>query len=242
MTQSFDRKFTANLQDGFNRWRAHPLMRIPATLISYLFHPVFLTVVMSAALYFLLPAEFAAMGLGGAKKWLLNITLITVLFPLLTILLMRALGFVKSIQMAGPRERLIPLIAIMIFYFWMYQVARNAGTIPGSPAAAEAPLILRSLLFGSYLGIVLLFLVSIFYRVSMHSAAAGGMIGIMAIIGLTSSTNMATPFFIALGIAGLIGTARLVLRAHTQGEVWLGYLLGIIAQTAAWWWVQPTVS
>lgn len=242
MTQRTERNITAGIQDGFKRWRAHPLMRIPAILISYLFHPVFMTVVMSVSLYYLLPAEFATMGGGEAKRWLLSIVLVTVLFPIITILLMRALGFVKSIQMNGQRERLIPLIAIMIFYFWMYQVARNAGTIPGSRAASDAPLILRSLLFGSYLGIVLLFLVSIFYRVSMHSAGAGGMIGIMAIIGLISRTNMATPFFIALGLAGLIGTARLVLRAHSQGEVWLGYLLGIAAQAAAWWWVQPTVG
>lgn len=209
--------------------RIHPLMKGWAVLISYLLHPVFMTTYMSVALYFLLPAQFAGIGKEGAKQWLPRIILMTVLFPLLSIVLLRALGFIKTIHMREPKERIIPLIMIMIFHFWMYQVARN---VP------DTPLLLRSLILGAYLSVIIMFLVSIFYKVSMHTTAAGGMIGLLAVMGLTSSNNMATPFFIVLGLAGLIGTARLVLKEHTQAQVYLGYGLGIISQLVAWLYLR----
>jgi membrane-associated phospholipid phosphatase len=39
--------------------------------------------------------------------------------------------------------------------------------------------------------------------------------------------------FIALFFAGLVGTARLLLKAHSLNEVCLGYLIGILSQLIA---------
>jgi hypothetical protein len=45
---------------------------------------------------------------------------------------------------------------------------------------------------------------------------------------------MLKPFFISLIIAGIIGTARSVLGAHQRGDIWLGYIVGIVVQVAAY--------
>jgi hypothetical protein len=39
--------------------------------------------------------------------------------------------------------------------------------------------------------------------------------------------------FLSLLFAGLVGTARLLLKAHSLGEVCLGYLIGILSQLIA---------
>jgi len=198
-------------------------LRIPATIISYVFHPVFMPVIMTIALYKLAPLSFAGIDPHNISRWIAAIAVNTVMFPLLTVALLKGLGFIKSIHMRDPKDRIIPLIATMIFYFWAYLVIKNV----------QAPLILRTLILGSYLGVIIMFLVSIFYKVSMHTTAAGGMLGILIVLMMTGPISMQVPLFIAIVLAGLVGTARLILKAHTPAQVWLGYVLGILAMIAA---------
>jgi membrane-associated phospholipid phosphatase len=77
-------------------------------------------------------------------------------------------------------------------------------------------------------------MINIFTKISMHTAAAGGMIGIIIVLMIISPVNMVTPLFAALVIAGIIGSARLVVGAHQKGDVWLGYIIGILAQLCAY--------
>jgi hypothetical protein len=49
-----------------------------------------------------------------------------------------------------------------------------------------------------------------------------------------SSANMVLPLFAAIFIAGIIGTARMILGAHQRGDIWLGYIIGILVQLGAY--------
>ena len=68
----------------------------------------------------------------------------------------------------------------------------------------------------------------------MHTSAAGGMVGILIILMLLSPVNMIMPFFVALIVAGIIGSARIILGAHQRGDIWLGYIVGILVQIGAY--------
>ncbi len=199
-----------------------------ANFVSVICHPVFMPIVMALVIFKLYPAGFAGMEPKRAGMLFISIGFSTIVIPLFSILLMKPLGFIGSYKMPTARERTIPLMATMIFYFWISHVFNN---IPGA-----IPVILKSLLLGNFWGIVLIFLANIFTRVSMHTAAAGGMIGTMSILLFISPANMIVPFFIAIVIAGIIGSARLILGAHQKGDVWLGYLIGIIVQFAAYFY------
>lgn len=198
-----------------------------ANIISYIFHPVFMPTVMAIVLYKLSPSNFAGVSSAAFGKMLLPIILNTLFFPLVAVGLIKGLGFIKSIKMEDPKDRIIPLIAIMIFYFWAYHVFKNI----------DSPLILRTLLLGSFWGIIGLFMINIFFKISMHTAAAGSVLGIMMVMVFTNPVNMTLPFFVALFIAGIIGTARLILNAHKTGEIWLGYILGVLVQVCAYWYL-----
>lgn len=211
---------------------AHPsaLVRGVAHVISVIFHPVFMPVIMSLVIYKLAPAGFAGLQPKQLGLMFISIAVSTVLFPLFSILLMKPLGFIDSYQMPTAKERTIPLMVIMIFYFWISHVFNNM--------AGVVPLALKVLLLGNFWGIIIVFLVNIFTRVSMHTSAAGGMIGIVAVLLIISPANMILPFFAALVAAGIIGSARMFLGAHQRGDVWLGYIIGIIVQLGAYIYIS----
>ncbi len=210
--------------------------RAVATLLSYVFHPVFMPVLMLLLLYKLSPVTFSGMTTAVfGKRYLLPVALNTLLFPLLFVALLRALGFIKNVQLHTPRERMLPLLGIMVFYFWAQHVILNMPVPAGIP---KVPTILKVLLLGSFWSVIVVFMISIFYKISMHAMAAGGVLGLLIVLMMLNPIDMFLPLCIVLLTGGAVGTARLVLRAHSPLEVWSGYLLGAAVQLAAYWYVK----
>lgn len=206
------------------------LLRFFAHVVSYVFHPVFMPTIMTMVLFSLSPVGFAGFTTKQKTTMLIPIIINTLIFPLLGAVLTKAVGFIESIQMKTTRDRIIPLLISMIFYFWAYHVYKNAEMF-------HAPKILLVLLLGSFWGVIAVFMCNIFVKISMHTAAAGSMIGIMMVLMFNSPVNLVLPFFLALIIAGIIGTARMILNAHTRAEIWLGYIVGILVQVGAYWYL-----
>jgi hypothetical protein len=204
-----------------------PVLRAFANFISYIFHPVFVPLVMTILLYRLAGSSFAGITFKQYGITIIKIGTNTLMYPLLVILLLKATGFLKSFHMPDARDRIIPLIATMTFYFWIYLVFKNTNE----------PLILRSFLLGNFWGVMMLFLATIFYKVSMHTVAAGGVLGLMIVLMIMSPVSMFLPLIVAIIIAGLIGTARMLLGAHTPFEIWAGYLLGLSVQIGAYFYL-----
>jgi hypothetical protein len=203
-----------------------------ADMVSYVFHPMFMPGVMTIVLFKLTPQAFAGFNVidfGRRPLPLLAPILInTVFFPLLAVLLMKGLGFVESIKLENPKDRIIPLIATMTFYFWIYLTMSNTN----------APFLLKVLLLGSFWSVIAIFMINIFFKISMHTAGAGGAIAMIVALMLYSPVNMVLPLFITIVVAGIIGTARLILSAHSPSQVWLGYIVGFIVQLAAYWYLK----
>lgn len=204
-----------------------------SNFVSWVFHPVFMPTIVSIILYYLTPNQFAGVSKNIATQLLGIVVLNTFFFPLFATFLMKKLGFISSIKMPTMKDRIMPLMAIMIFYFWAYQVMKNFGTQVTIP---EGTLYIFQIFFlGNFFGLIGVFLVNIFTKISMHTAAAGGAIGILIILTLVGKVNLTLIIIVALLVAGLIGTARMILGAHKQLEIWLGYALGIVAQLLAYW-------
>ncbi|PQJ11012.1 hypothetical protein CJD36_013670 [Flavipsychrobacter stenotrophus] len=206
-------------------------LRVVASIVSYICHPVFMPLIMAFTLSLLSPVSFAGITPKQQGILLLNVLISAVIFPLFSIALMKPLGFINSFHMRTAKERTIPLMVTMIFYFWLSHVFNSMTAVP-------VPLILKVLMLGNFWGVIVLFVVNIFTKISMHTAAAGGMLGIIIVLMISSPVNMVIPFFVAMAIAGFIGTARLILGAHQRGDVWLGYLVGIAVQIAAYYYMK----
>jgi hypothetical protein len=202
-----------------------------ANIVSYLCHPVFMPLIMAVVLTRLSPNSFAGVSEKQLGLWIISIGLTGVFFPIISIVMMKTLGFIASYHMPTAKERTIPLMTTMIFYFWVSQVFNR---MPDT----NVPVVLKVLLLGNFWGIVVIFIINIFTKISMHTSAAGGMVGIIIVLMMMSPVNMLVPFFIALIIAGAIGSARLVLGAHQRGDVYLGYVIGILVQVCAYWYMK----
>lgn len=212
----------------------HPKILIYlSNFVSWVFHPVFMPSIMGIVLYFLTPEKFVGVDQSIAIQLLGIIVLNTLFFPLFATFLMKKLNFITSIKMPTMRDRIMPLMTIMIFYFWAYQVMKNFGTQITIP---EGTLYIFQIFFlGNFFGLIGVFLINIFTKISMHTAAAGGAVGILVVLALVGKVNLTIIIIVALLVAGIIGTARMILGAHKQSEIWMGYGVGFLTQLIAYW-------
>jgi hypothetical protein len=202
-------------------------IRIIATILSVLLHPVFMPLLGCCLLYTSMPELFVAVKPKILIGWLGMIVINTIMFPLILMLLLKGLGFIKSIYLKDVKERVIPLIGIMVFYFWPYLVAKNV----------HGPALTQVFLLGNFWGIVLVFMMTIFFKISMHTAAMGSLLGLLCVMMLSTQSFFVMPLVLLLAATILVVWARKSLGAHSNKELSLGCIVGILAQLAAYWYL-----
>ncbi len=202
-------------------------LRSAANLISYLFHPIFVPLYVVAFMLFIHPLYFAGFEMSARKQTLLIVSVNLVFFPLLSVVLLKKLGFIESIFLRTSKDRIIPYIASGIFFFWGYLVFKNQ---------AHYPLVLRQFILGMFLASSAALMCNIYFKVSMHAIGIGGALGLFLWMLKSSTMLMSVPIAITIFIAGLICTSRFLLNSHSQKEVYAGLVVGIAAQLAAAWW------
>lgn len=201
------------------------IVRFFAQVISYVFHPLFIPFYVVAFLVFYHPTYFSGFG-QGLRYELLRITFLnTVFFPAFALLLMKGLGFVKSIFLHTQQDRIGPYLANMIFYFWLARVFFNFQP--------QLTPVLASFMTGVFLTTAVGLIANIFYKISMHAIGCGGLVGIFIVLMNSNSMLMTWPLSLALFIAGLVCSSRFIASSHTQKEIYMGLLLGLTCQFAA---------
>lgn len=205
----------------------YPLwMRSLAKFISFVFHPLFVGVMMAAYLIFVHPLYFV--GFSEKEKMLKLLAVINnnVFFPLLVVALLRALGFNKSVLLKTQKERIVPYLASITFFFWTYYVFKNQ---PETPRVIVY--MCRGMFFASSVALVL----NNYYKISMHGIGVGGMVGLMALTLVDGSLYSGIPFMVAILVAGLVVTARKIVSDHQWFDIITGFLLGFLCQFVALW-------
>lgn len=200
-----------------------------ASVLSVLLHPVFVPTLLMAYLVFHSPNVFYGFPEEIKTWWLITVAYITLTFPLLTVLLLWRLKFISSLQMHELKERYGPLIASMLFYFWVFWLFHKQF---------QAPHLVQTLLLGTFLNTVLVFMSSIFFKISMHSSAWGSVFTFSLICLMLGADGSLLLVIVAALLAGLIGTVRLYLKAHIPSQIWTGYILGALSMPLAYGVVQ----
>lgn len=204
----------------------HPVHRAMAQVVSVIFHPLFLPVLLVLLLLNYHTETRFAMSGALRVRFLAMVFINTVLFPGLVVFLLWRLGFVKSLQLHTTRERIIPLVVGLIFYFWAWHVARNLDYVTN---------ILEVWLLGVFASSCAAMFCNIFFKISLHTLGAGSLAAFHLCAALHYEDWAFTYLFASVLVAGLVGTARLIRQAHEPGEVYAGYLAGAICQVVAWW-------
>ncbi|HYE53344.1 MAG TPA: hypothetical protein VD996_00820, partial [Chitinophagaceae bacterium] len=93
-------------------------VRVFAGFFSYVFHPLFITTYVTAFLLYVHPYAFAGLEPKLKMFRMASVIVSTLFLPGLAVLLARQLDFVKSIYLHTQRDRIIPYIISLTFYFW----------------------------------------------------------------------------------------------------------------------------
>jgi len=213
-------------KENGNHARQPRLLRFAANVVSLVLHPIFIPVYVACFLLFLHPMLFA--GYAQPAKWKLVATIFVnlCLLPLVTVFLCWRLKFVGSMLLATQRDRIIPLAATMIFYFWCWFVLKNF---------TEIPALFRQFLLGSFITVIVAWIANIYFKISLHALGAGGMLCFMLLVVFGSDGGSAGYLAAAAVVAGLVCSARLVLENHRPADVYAGLVLGMLSQWVAVW-------
>jgi hypothetical protein len=200
--------------------------RIFAQVFSYLLHPLFVPAALAAWLLFKHPLYTLLLDDQTRVRLLAMVSINTILFPVVIAFLLWRLGFIKDLQLDTQRERIFPLVANIIFYFWAWNVSRNLENIP-------VPLI--QWLLGVFLTSCAAMFNNIFMKISLHTLAMGGLITFSVLMMIHDPFWPAWMLPLTLIAGGLTGTVRLLREAHTQSEIYAGYLAGAMCMVAGWY-------
>ncbi len=191
-------------------------MKTGATIISVLFHPLLLATYLVLVLGYFFPAMLL---IGSNHVWLVASFVFgfTFVIPSLNLLVFRLLGSVQSLKMESRRERLLPFIFISLLYVLVAFLFHYK--LPFSNNFNKIMVIVAALVIASTV-------ITLFVKVSVHSLAMWGMVGVLLPL-LRFSHTLLWPVACIIAVSGLVISSRLLLDAHTPRETLIGSIAGL---------------
>jgi len=203
-------------------------MKTLSRLVTGLFHPLLFPTFGTLLILGLNPNMFGYFGEKLHFAWLIIVFALTFVFPLVWILMMKGLGMIDNLRMETSRERIVPFVAAITFYLWatwMFK-ANVHMKIPSNQ-------LIFYMMLGACVSISVAFFLNIFTRVSLHTLGAGSILGLILVLIRFSTYDLRLLFVGAIVLAGIIGTATLILKDHDESEVIAGYFIGFSGQFLA---------
>ncbi|HKP31190.1 MAG TPA: hypothetical protein VJT83_00605 [Chitinophagaceae bacterium] len=192
--------------------------------VSIVLHPLFISSLVAGFLIYIHPTAFP--GMTDKMKFFrfVSVFVSTTLLPAFSVFLMWRLQLViNSLQMKTQKERIIPYAIAMIFYFWVWYVFKNLD---------DSPVEIRQFLLGAFLAVCGGWFANIFFKISMHTLAMGGVLMFFLIIAIRQP-ELAAYLAIVILLTGLVTTSRLLVSNHSNSEVYSGLAVGAASQLIA---------
>lgn len=194
-------------------------MRAIANFISIVFHPLLLTTYLTLLLCVFFPPMLM---ISPDKVWLVTVfvCLITFVLPVLNLVIFRFLGNISSLALRDRRERIMPFFFISIIYIMVTVLFYYK--LPVSSNLVRLLIIISAL-------VTVAAIITVFYKVSIHSMAMWGGIGILLPLNKVVETgDLLYPTAGVIVITGLVMSSRLILNAHVPREILIGSLVGFV--------------
>lgn len=191
-----------------------------ANFFSVVFHPLLVPTIIYAVIFGFAPLLARPLS-DTALLYILGAVFITTfVIPLCCIAVLRFSAYIPSMSMRNRRERVVPFLFVSVFY---------AITTYMFYAKMQLNLVLIVIMLAITVITFLLALVTVFWKVSIHSAAVMGMVGFfIAIMIRFPLSNLLLPLVLSVLMAGVVMSARLYLNEHKPEEVLIGGLMGFV--------------
>ena len=192
-----------------------------ARVLSVIFHPLFIPTYFFTFLAWTIPTSLEPITPDLRGKFLLFIFIVTCLLPMVNVGIFKSFGAIRSFAMPERRERLMPFIFISAIYVAVTYLFHLHGRMNLNDNFLKFMIIIDML-------VVVATIATFFFKVSVHSVTAWGLIGIL--VALNKISDVSAIFYPTLGVivlAGFIMAARLSLDSHTPREVMWGAVLAL---------------
>lgn len=185
-------------------------------VVSMMFTPFYLPLVGLAALFFFsylntFPLYYILMVMG-------IVWLFTVLMPTMLIHLYRRYHGWTPIQLGVRERRMVPYVISILCYFTCFYIMSLSHT----------PHTITSILIAALAVQMLCAMTNVWWKVSTHSAAIGGVAGGLLSFSLIFNFNPVWWLCLVILLGGMVGTSRMILRQHTLPQVVVGFFVGLL--------------
>ena len=190
---------------------------LTAKMVSVIFTPFYLPITGMVAVF--LFSYLRIMPWTYKLSILLMMYLFTVLIPTMLIRLYRRYQGWSLLHLLARERRVIPYVISILCYFTCYNILTHHNV----------PHIITSILVAALVVQILCALVNVWWKISTHTAAIGGVTGGVIAFAFIFNFNPIWWLTLVILLGGLVGSSRMMLRQHTLAQVVCGFLLGMLA-------------
>jgi hypothetical protein len=194
-------------------------MRSVAVFLSYLLHPVFMLTWLTS--FFIFTQNYFSYFMSPSKKIFLlaAVFIFSVVLPLLNTFILKRFGFIKDVYMNTSNERFMPYVSSLVLHLGLLYIIHDLAV----------PFFFKYLILSSVAVILSLLIINFFTKISAHATSAGGVFGVICFYEAISYSPVLLPICVCLAVCGLAGFARLYLQAHTEKQVYAGFVTGAVS-------------
>jgi len=187
-----------------------------ARLTSIIFHPLLIPT-LGFLLLFNSDFYFSILPWNVKRYMLLVVFMSTCVLPAISILIL-SLNPKFDLNMEKNTDRVLSLIITSLSYYLGYLLLKRLPVFP----------VYNVLLIGAILVQTALLPISMRWKISMHSAAIGGLVGGILGLSFRLQENPVQLLSVLILTAGLVATSRLILQKHTESQIYAGFLTGFL--------------
>lgn len=183
-------------------------------------HPIVIPTI-GVMLYFLLTSNTF---LSDQKFTVLSVVFIfTYLVPLLILILFKRLKVIRTYRTESIKERKLPVVLMMVLFYLLGNAMNNAPNLRD----------LGLLFYATAIGLLFIYILFFFkIKASIHLLSLGIPAGFFLVLSANYSQSYLLVIMVVFILSGLLASARLHLKVHTNREIYIGFFLGVITPIA----------
>lgn len=151
----------------------------------------------------------------------------TILFPRIFIYLYRKLNGWSNHELDMRKRRMIPYALAIISYLCCYYLMQKM----------HMPHYMSGIIIAALMIQILCAIINFRWKISTHTAAAGGLVGTLVAFSLIFGFNPIKWFCFLIFLSGIVGSSRIILRRHSLGQVSVGFLIGLFCGFCAIYYI-----
>ena len=141
----------------------------------------------------------------------------TILFPILAIFVFKKINGFSTAELGERKKRYVPFLLTIISYgFCLLMMNR-----------LNIPWYMSGIILSALFMMIICIIVNLRWKLSEHMAGAGAIVGGLIAFSALFGYNPVWWLCLTILIAGMLGTARIILGHHTLGEVLTGFAVGL---------------